>query len=76
MTENCFNVQDVGFDPGNINQMLEQSSQTLDQNCPNIGWTSRVCWVVSYILLRQEVLLCRIGSFFVVGTVSKAVAQH
>ena len=37
MTEHCFNVRDVGFDPGNIHPMLVQCEPIVSDTDPTLG---------------------------------------
>ena len=37
MTEHCFNVRDVGFDPGNIHPVLVQWEPIISDTGPTLG---------------------------------------
>ena len=69
MTEHCFNVRDIGFDPGNIHPMLVQCKPIVSDTGPTLHqhWVNVSCLLGCIILCRQEVLCRTSGSSFVGG---------
>ena len=56
MTENCFNVRDVGFDPGSINPMLVQCEPIVSDTGPTLyqHWVNVSCLLGCIILLSSR----------------------
>ena len=67
MTEHCFNVRDVGFDPGNIHPMLVHCEPIVSDTGPILyqHWVNVSCLLGCIILLpsrsvmkNERLLLC------------------
>ena len=56
MTEHCFNVRDVGFDPGNIHPMLVQCEPIVSDTGPTLyqHWVNVSCLLGCIILLSSR----------------------
>ena len=74
MTEHCFNVRDVGFDPGNIHPMLVHCELIFSDTGPTLyqRWVNVSCLLGCVKKCYVE----RAVPPLLGGTVSKAVAQH